>query len=39
MARLAAVLHVVFTGLFVAVVVFVAWFSAYVVYRLYEGRA
>jgi hypothetical protein len=34
-----AVLDVVFTGLLVAVVVLVAWFSAYVVYRLYKGRA
>jgi hypothetical protein len=33
------VLHVVFTGLLVAVTVFMAWFSAYVVYRLYKGRA
>jgi hypothetical protein len=33
------VLHVIFTGLLVAVCVFMAWFSAYVVYRLYKGRA
>jgi hypothetical protein len=33
------VLHVVFTSLLVLVTVFMAWFSAYVVYRLYRGRA
>jgi hypothetical protein len=32
------VLEVVFTGLLVAVVLFVAWLSAYVAYRLYRGR-
>jgi hypothetical protein len=33
------VLEVTFTGLLVAVSIFMAWFSAYVVYRLYKGRA
>jgi hypothetical protein len=33
------VLDVVFTGLLVAVTILAAWFSIYVVYRLYKGRA
>jgi hypothetical protein len=33
------VLHVVFTTLLVLVSVFMAWFSAFVVYRLYRGRS
>jgi len=32
------VLHVVFTTLLVLVCVFMGWFSAFVVYRLYRGR-
>ena len=37
-SRLATVLHVVFTSLLILVCVFMAWFSAFVVYRLYRGR-
>jgi ABC-type sugar transport system permease subunit len=37
--RLASVLHVVFTTLLVLVCVFMGWFSAFVVYRLYRGRS
>jgi hypothetical protein len=33
------VLHVIFTSLLVLVSIFMAWFSAFVVYRLYRGRA
>jgi hypothetical protein len=33
------VLHVIFTSLLVLVSVVMAWFSAFVVYRLYRGRA
>jgi hypothetical protein len=33
------VLHVIFTTLLVLVTVFMGWFSAFVVYRLYRGRA
>jgi hypothetical protein len=33
------VLHVVFTSLLILVTVFMGWFSAFVVYRLYRGRA
>lgn len=36
--RLADVLHVIFTTLLILVCVFMAWFSAFVVYRLYRGR-
>jgi hypothetical protein len=32
------VLHVIFTTLLVLVTVFMGWFSAFVVYRLYRGR-
>jgi hypothetical protein len=32
------VLHVIFTTLLVLVSVFMAWFSAFVVYRLYRGH-
>ena len=37
-SRVGAVLHVVFTSLLVLVCVFMGWFSAFVVYRLYRGR-
>jgi hypothetical protein len=33
------VLHVIFTTLLVLVTVFMGWFSAFVVYRLYRGRS
>jgi hypothetical protein len=33
------VLHVVFTTLLILVTVFMGWFSAFVVYRLYRGRS
>jgi hypothetical protein len=36
--RVGAVLHVVFTSLLILVCVFMGWFSAFVVYRLYRGR-
>ena len=32
------VLEVVYTGILVAVFLFIAWFSVYVVYKLYEGQ-
>lgn len=32
-------LEVVYTGLVVAVAVFVTWFAAFVVYRLYKGQS
>jgi hypothetical protein len=32
------VLHVIFTTLLVLVTLFMGWFSALVVYRLYRGR-
>jgi len=32
------VLHVIFTTLLVLVSIFMGWFSAYVVYRLFRGR-
>ena len=38
-SRLTSVLHVVFTTLLVLVCVFMGWFSAFVVYRLYRGRS
>ena len=31
-------LEVVYTGVLVVVFLFVAWFSVYVVYKLYEGQ-
>ena len=31
-------LEVVYTGVLVLVFLFVAWFSVYVVYKLYEGQ-
>ncbi|ADB30096.1 hypothetical protein Kfla_0991 [Kribbella flavida DSM 17836] len=31
-------LHVIFTSLLVLVCVFMGWFSAFVVYRLFRGR-
>lgn len=31
-------LEVFYTGLLIAVALFVAWFSAYVVYKLYQGQ-
>ena len=37
-SRVGSVLHVVFTSLLVLVCVFMGWFSAFVVYRLYRGR-
>lgn len=37
-SRLSGVLHVVFTSLLILVCVFMGWFSAFVVYRLYRGR-
>jgi hypothetical protein len=37
-ARLALVLEVFFTGLLVAVSILIAWFSFYVVYKLYKGQ-
>jgi hypothetical protein len=37
-ARLGDVLEVFFTGLLVAVSVLIAWFSFYVVYKLYKGQ-
>ena len=37
-ARLVGVLEVFFTGLLVAVSVLIAWFSFYVVYKLYKGQ-
>jgi hypothetical protein len=37
-ARLGSVLEVFFTGLLVAVAVLIAWFSFYVVYKLYKGQ-
>jgi hypothetical protein len=37
-SRLTDVLHVVFTTLLVLVCVFMGWFSAFVVYRLYRGH-
>ncbi|WP_261568696.1 hypothetical protein [Frankia gtarii] len=36
--RLRSVLHYFFTGLLVAMSVLIAWFSGYVVYKLYEGQ-
>ncbi|CAO5230520.1 conserved hypothetical protein [Frankia sp. AgKG'84/4] len=36
--RLRSVLHYFFTGLLVAMCVLIAWFSGYVVYKLYEGQ-
>jgi len=33
------VLHVIFTTLLVLVTIFMGWFSAFVVYRLYRGRS
>ena len=38
-SRLTNVLHVVFTTLLILVCVFMGWFSAFVVYRLYRGRS
>jgi hypothetical protein len=38
-SRLATVLHVVFTTLLILVTVFMGWFSAFVIYRLYRGRS
>jgi hypothetical protein len=32
------VLEAVYTGVLVLVFLFVAWFSVYVVYKLYEGQ-
>jgi uncharacterized membrane protein len=32
------VLEVFYTGLLVAVAVFITWFSVYVVYKLYQGQ-
>ena len=32
------VLEIVYTGILVLVFLFVAWFSVYVVYKLYEGQ-
>jgi hypothetical protein len=32
------VLEVVYTGLLVAVFLFITWFSVYVVYKLYQGQ-
>jgi hypothetical protein len=32
------VLEVFYTGLLVAVFLFITWFSVYVVYKLYEGQ-
>ena len=37
-ARLAPVLEVFFTGLLVAVSILIAWFSFYVVYKLYKRQ-
>ena len=37
-SRVGSVLHVAFTSLLVLVCVFMGWFSAFVVYRLYRGR-
>ena len=31
-------LELVYTGILVAVFLFIAWFSVYVVYKLYEGQ-
>lgn len=31
-------LEIVYSGLLVAVFLFIAWFSAYVVYKLYQGQ-
>ncbi len=31
-------LEVVYTGLLVAVFLFISWFSVYVVYKLYQGQ-
>lgn len=31
-------LEVVYTGILVAVFLFITWFSVYVVYKLYEGQ-
>ena len=32
-------LEIVFTGLLVLAVVFITWFSGYVVYKLFKGQA
>ena len=32
------VLEIVYTGILVLVFLFIAWFSVYVVYKLYEGQ-
>ena len=31
-------LELVYTGLLVVVFLFIAWFAAYVIYKLYEGQ-
>ena len=36
--RLARMMETFFTGLLVAVSVLIAWFSIYVVYKLYQGQ-
>ena len=36
--RKAPVLEFVYTGILVLVFAFIAWFSVYVVYKLYQGQ-
>jgi cell division protein FtsL len=33
------VLEVIYTGLLVAIFLLIAWFSVYVVYKLYQGQS